>query len=376
MNRDLTLIAIALFTWGIGEGSYLYFQPIYLEKLGASPVAIGAVLGAVGFAMAITHIPAGYLADRLGRRKILWAAWISGFAAALVMSLANSLAVFVTGMILYGLTTFVSSPLSSYVTAARGELSVGRALTLISAVYNAGAILGPLIGGFIGNRFGLEKIYPFAAMIYFISILLVLNLRPQPVIPVDTRSRQGPMLNRGFISFLAIIFLVLFAMYFPQPLTPNFLQNERGLSLSAIGQIGAAGSLGNVLLNLILGKMSALRGFLLSQICVALFALILWRGAGLPLYMIGYLLLGGYRVARSMATALVQDLVDVAQMGLAYGITETVMMSSVFLVSPLVGYLYDVNPESIYPIAIIIIGVVLLISMRFLPRILSSAQRR
>ena len=122
--------------------------------------------------------------------------------------------------------------------------------------------------------------------------------------------------------------------------------------------------------------MSALRGFLLSQICVALFALILWRGAGLPLYMIGYLLLGGYRVARSMATALVQDLVDVAQMGLAYGITETVMMSSVFLVSPLVGYLYDVNPESIYPIAIIIIGVVLLISMRFLPRILSSAQRR
>ncbi len=184
------------------------------------------------------------------------------------------------------------------------------------------------------------------------------------------------MLNRGFISFLAIIFLVLFAMYFPQPLTPNFLQNERGLSLSAIGQIGAAGSLGNVLLNLILGKMNALHGFLLSQICVALFALILWQGTGLPLFMTGYLLLGGYRVARSMTTALVQDLVDVAQMGLAYGITETVMMSSVFLVSPLVGYLYDINPESIYPTAIIILGAVLIISMRFLPRILASAQRR
>jgi MFS family permease len=373
MNRDLTLIAIALFTWGIGEGSYLYFQPIYLEKLGASPIVIGTVLGGVGLAMTITHIPAGYLADRLGRRKILWAAWILGFVAAIVMTLANSLPVFVTGMILYGLTTFVSSPLSSYVTAARGKLSVGRALTLVSAVYNAGAILGPLIGGFIGNRFGLEKIYPFAAMIYFISILMVLNLRPQPVISVDTQSRQTPMLNRGFISILAVIFLVFFAIYFPQPLTPNFLQNERGLSLSAIGQVGAVGSLGNVLLNLVLGKMSAFHGFLLSQVCVAFFALFLWKGSGIPIFMVGYFLLGGYRVALSMATALVQDLVDAAQMGLAYGITETVMMSSVFLVSPLVGYLYDINPASIYPIAIIIISVVLLVSWQFLPCIMTKA---
>jgi len=372
MNRDLILIAIALFTWGIGEGSFLYFQPIYLEKLGASPVTIGAVLGAVGFAMAITHIPAGYLADRLGRRKLLLAAWIAGVAATLVMALAKSLPIFITGMILYGLTIFVSSPLSSYVTAARGELSVGRALTLISAALNAGAILGPLIGGFIGNRFGLAKIYPFAASVFFVSTLVMINLRPQPVEPMAMGSKPLSIFNRSFIPFLAILFFTFFAIYFPQPLTPNFLQNERGLSLSAIGQIGAAGSLGNVVLNLILGKMRAFHGFLLSQFCVALFAFILWRGAGLPFFLVGYFLLGGYQVARSMAKALVRELVDVTQMGLAYGVTETVMMSSVFLVSPLTGYLYDFNPESIYPIAIIIIGVVLLINMRFLPRIMEK----
>ena len=378
MNRDFILIAIALFTWGIGEGSYLYFQPIYLEKLGASPITIGAVLGGVGLAMAITHIPAGYLADRLGRRKLLWAAWISGLISALVMTIANSLPLFITGMILYGVTAFVSSPLSSYVTAARGKLTVGRALTLISAVYNAGAILGPLIGGYIGNHFGLEKIYPFAAGVFFISTIMVFNLRAQPIAPNSKQSHKGSILNRAYISYLAIIFIVIFALYFPQPLSSNFLQNERGLSLSAIGQVGAAGSLGNVILSLVLGKMNVFHGFLLSQVSIGLFALILWQAIGFPMFMLGYLLLGGYRVARSLITAQVQDLVDIANMGLAYGITETVMMSSVFLVSPLVGYLYDFNPDIIYPITIIIVGLSIIISLRYLPRITTQAkaQRR
>jgi DHA1 family multidrug resistance protein-like MFS transporter len=369
MNRDLILLAIALFTWGIGEGSFLYFQPIYLENLGASPIAIGTILGGVGIAMAIVHIPAGHLADRWGRRILLWVAWISGFLSALVMTVANSLPLFVTGMILYGLTAFVMSPLNSYITAARGELSVGRAITTISATYNAGAVLGPIIGGYIGNHFGLSKVYPFATGVFFISTLVVLNLRPQAITPRKTLSSQGSLINREFISYLVIIFLVIFALYLAQPLTPNFLQNQRRLSLSAIGQVGAAGSLGNVVLSLVFGRLNSFHGFLLSQISVSIFALILWQGSGLPLFMIGYFLLGGYRVAKSLAIALVRDLVDIASMGLAYGITETVSMSSVFLVSPLAGYLYDINPLIIYPITIIMIGLSLIISLYCLPRI-------
>jgi len=69
MSRDLILIAISMFTWGVGEGMFLYFQPIYLQQLGADPVRIGAILGGFGLMMTISHMPAGYLADRLGRRR-------------------------------------------------------------------------------------------------------------------------------------------------------------------------------------------------------------------------------------------------------------------------------------------------------------------
>lgn len=143
MSRDLILFAITLFTWGIGESMFFIFQPLYLEQLGASPLEIGTILGAMGIAMATAHIPAGYLADRFGRRPLIWTAWLFGLTAAWLMALARSLPGFIAGMLLYSLTAFVSSPMNSYITAARGRLSIGRVLTLISASYNGGRSSDP-----------------------------------------------------------------------------------------------------------------------------------------------------------------------------------------------------------------------------------------
>jgi MFS family permease len=57
-------------------------------------------------------------------------------------------------------TGFVSSPLFSYVTAARGGLTAGRAMTLTSAMYNLGAVIGPISGGWIGEQFSLADHFP------------------------------------------------------------------------------------------------------------------------------------------------------------------------------------------------------------------------
>ncbi len=65
MSRDLILLGFSLMTWGIGEGMFFIFQPLYLQQLGASPVTIGVIFGAAGIAMTVAHIPAGHLADRI-----------------------------------------------------------------------------------------------------------------------------------------------------------------------------------------------------------------------------------------------------------------------------------------------------------------------
>ena len=91
MKRDLLLIAVAMFAWGLGEGLFIYFQPLYLQELGANPIMIGTILGGFGLAMTVSHIPAGYLADRIGRKPLMVAAFITGSVATWTMALANGL---------------------------------------------------------------------------------------------------------------------------------------------------------------------------------------------------------------------------------------------------------------------------------------------
>lgn len=369
MKRDLFLIGIALMTWGIGEGMFFFFQPLYLEEFGASPVVIGSILSGLGVAMTIMHIPAGYLADKLGRRPLLWLAWGTGMLATWVMALAETLPMFVAGLLFYGLTSFVMSPLNSYITAARGQLSVSRAITMISAMYNLGAIIGPLIGGYVGNSLGLRQIYMISACIFVVSTVMILFLRAQPVdVPNPTTYQFGFQTNRTYFIYLGIIFIAMFATYLPQPLSPNFLQNERGLQLNQIGQLGSIASLGVVILSLVIGNFEARLGFIVAQLAVGFFTLLIWRGSNFGVFALAYFFAGGYRVARSLATAQTRFLVDQARMGLAYGITETVSSSAIILSPLLAGYLYEINPILMYLTSIVLIILSILFSARFTPR--------
>ncbi len=97
MSPSLFLLFGALFTWGIGEGMFLYFQPIYLQQLGANTWTISGLFSAFGAAMMLAPIPAGYLSDRIGRKPLLMSAWGLGLAAAWTMALARTLSVFVAG---------------------------------------------------------------------------------------------------------------------------------------------------------------------------------------------------------------------------------------------------------------------------------------
>ena len=369
MNIDLILLSVSLLTWGIGEGMFIYFQPIYLQQLGANTMTIAGVFGLFGLAMMVAHIPAGHLADRIGRKPLLVTAWAAGILAALVMGLARTLPVFVIGMLLYGFTAFVTSPLNSYITAARGKMSPVRAMTLLSAAYNLGAVIGPISGGWIGERLGPSSVYLISAGIFIVSTVILIFLRSQPREVHDPGAPPESLWkNTRFISFLGLIFLAMFVMYLPQPLTPRFLQNERGLSLESIGLLGSIGNLGNTLLALVLGQIAARIGFLLAQVSVAAFSLLLWKGTGLGWYALGYFLLGGFRSARSLIYAQVRPLIHPAQMGLAYGVAETASALAVMLAPLLAGVLYTQGPGNVYWVSAGMIGVMVVVSGIFAPR--------
>lgn len=373
MNRNLLFIAVALLTWGFGEGLFYNFQPIYLKSLGSDEQQIGFILGAFGAAMAITHIPAGRMADRIGRRPLLFAAWIMGLVATVIMASAVALPMFVVGMLLYGLTAFVASPLSSYVTAARGKWSVTTALALTTATFNTGMVLGPVTAGWIGDTFGLRTIYFVAVGFFIVSTICILFIQKQPIDRHDPEvPPPGLLSNFRLMSYIGVVAFAVFAMYLAQPLTPNFLEDVRGLSLGNVGIIFTFGALGNALLALTLSRAKPYAGFLVAQVMVAAFALIIWRASSLPLLALGYFLLGGFRAARPLALAQARELVHDSQMGLTYGVMETVNAVIFILTPPLAGFIYKIDPMTIYPLVLGLMAVSVLISL-ILPRRLLHA---
>jgi MFS family permease len=370
LNRNLLFVAIALMLWGFGEGMFINFVPIYLDlQFFLSKYEIGLILGAFGFSMAITHIPAGRLSDRFGRRPLLIGAWLLGLASTLVMGIATALPLFLTGLFAYGLTAFVASPLSSYVTAARGKWSVGTVLSFTTATYGMGMALGPVTGGWVGDHYGMRMSFYVAAAVFVFSNMFMIFIERQPI---DHHDPDSPPLslrnNQRFITLVGVLTFSMFAMYFAQPLTPNFLEGVRGLSLSETGLVFTAGALGNSLMALALSRANPRRGFLFAQALVILFAVFIWKGMALPVFALGYFLLGGFRAARPMAMAQARELIHESQMGISYGIMETVN-SIIFIVTPpIAGLLFEYDPMIIYPLAIGLIFAAIVVSSIFLPR--------
>jgi MFS family permease len=366
----MVFIALSLLTWGFGEGLFFNFQPIYLKELGSNEQQIGLILGAFGAAMAITHIPAGRLADRLGRKPLLITAWIFGLVSTILMALARDLPLFIAGMIGYGLTAFVSSPLGSYVTAARGALPVRTALALTTATFNMGMVLGPWVGGIIGTLYDLRTVYFVAAGVFVVSLACILFIQKQPI---DNHDPDAPPIdltqNSRLLSFFGILGFSIFAMYLAQPLTANFIHDVRGLLIDKIGIVFAIGALGNAVLAVCLSFINPRFGFILAQVFVGGFALLIWQTAGLPWILLGYFLLGGFRAARPIAMAQARELVHPSQMGLTYGIMETIYAVIAIVTPPLAGFLYKLDPASSYPISLALIAVSVISSFIFLSRL-------
>lgn len=372
LSRDNRLLALSMLLWGMGEGLFIYIQPLYLKQLGARPADIGGVLALNQFLLGVTFIPAGWLADRFGHRRIIVAGWAVGLVATCILAFARDLHTFVVGLMLYAVSGFVIPVISSYATAARGRAPVEQSLATVYAAFALGSVPSPTIGGWIGERWGLPTVYQAALAFMLASTLTVLFLRNQRIAaPVQERAlyRRALWQEREFVILGLLTFIVLVAMWLPLPLAPNFLQDVRGLDVSLIGILGTIASAGGIVLQMRLGRsVRPRRTLAVAQGLMLVAVLLLWQSAWLPLIGLAYFLRAGVSVARLGLNSITVRVVQHDQLGLAYGAIETIASLAFVAASYGAGALYTVRPEMPFIVALAALPLMIVLTAWLAPR--------
>ncbi len=287
-DRNLRLLFAALFFWTFGVALYEALVPIYARQLGASAVQLGTLYTARHIALAAGYLIGIQVADRLSRRTVMVASWLLGAPVPLMLALAPTYLWLLPGLLLYEVTFFGLPVVHAYISQRVPASQLASTFGALGTTTSLSFLVGPTMGGFTADRWGIPAALWLAAGFFVVSTLLILAMR---------HDGERPRVHGAFQPFpwteirpLAPILLIHAGMQFvgliTTPFATPFLREVRGLSLSEIGFISSMQAVGGVTLTVLAGKLGDRVG-----IPIALAGAIIVYAAGISLIVFGPLAL-------------------------------------------------------------------------------------
>ena len=185
MNRPLVVIYAAIGLDAIGIGMIFAILPRLLEEVThtqhiAPYIGIMAALYTV---MQFIFAPVlGALSDNLGRRPVLLISLAGAAINYVVMAFAPQIWMLMLGRAIAGLTSANVSVATAYITDISPEDKRARRFGLSNAMFGVGFIIGPVLGGLLGDTW-LRLPFVAAAVLNACNLLLALFILPESRTP-------------------------------------------------------------------------------------------------------------------------------------------------------------------------------------------------
>ena len=209
----------------IGIGIIIPVIPKLLQELNHSDISEAAKLGGwLAFAYAFTQFLfapfMGSLSDRFGRRPVLLTSLMAFAVDYLVLALAPTVAWLFVGRIIAGVTGASISTAMAYISDVSTPENKAKNFGLVGAAFGIGFIIGPVIGGLLG-QYGSRVPFYAAAVLCFVNFIYGYFVLPESLKPEKRRAFEWKAANPiGALArlkkFPNIIVLVaaMFFMYF------------------------------------------------------------------------------------------------------------------------------------------------------------------
>lgn len=177
------------FMLSIGTGLLVPIVPLFAKDLGASAGLAAFAIGARELGTVLFDLPVGTLVARFGRRQTMIAGTVAILVLSLLTGLTTALWQFVAlRFLIGGAMALWSISRHTYIADTVPIQHRGRALSLFGGMGRLGTFIGPIIGGFVGEHFGLGV--PFFIQSGFALITLSLIVLLMKDAPEQARVRS------------------------------------------------------------------------------------------------------------------------------------------------------------------------------------------
>jgi len=333
---------------------------LILQLTDNSGIYLGLVT-AIQFApVLLFSLQGGALADRVNKRKLLISTNLIGALSSLGLGLlvvAGSVQIW--HVFFFALTLGISSAIDapirqSFTSEIVGHSDIANAVSLNSANFNAGRLVGPALSGFLIARFDTGPSFLINAFTYLFVILALLRMRESDFFIQEKKVTQGTV-REGLDYALARpdLYVVMMVVFFVATFGLNMqifnalmATKEFGKGPASYGLLGtyvAIGSLTGALISARLERyrrtIFVIKGGVVFSLAITLLSIAptyTWYSLWLPLC--------GFSALIMLITAnsLIQVNSDPAIRGRVSGIYLLIFMGGTPFGSPLIGWLVEV----------------------------------
>ena len=268
---------IMLLSWLIldfaSELPSTYF-PKYVEALGGTAAIIGLIGASERIARALVQIPGGYLADKYGRKRLIFTMTFLAGLARVFYIIAPSWEWILFGAVMVGFAGLYQPALNAIIADSVPKEKRGMGFSIIQLIVSASTTPAPLIAAFLYTKMGLVPSVRFSYIVVVIGFLAASALRTrlretvEDPAKIDLSEMLGSyprslkesinvwkVVPRGaFVLFLVfIVTSFTFGMF--QPVFTLYVLDDLGIDYVSFSYIMTALSVSMIILALPSGKI-------------------------------------------------------------------------------------------------------------------------
>ena len=194
IKKVFPILAVSIFSAMLGVGLIVPLLPLYAQDLGATGIQLGILFAGYGISNSVLTPIMGRFSDRRGRKLFL----CIGLAGYAISSLGYVWAANVLQLTLVRVTQGVAGAMIIPVAMAYiGDLSPkgeeGKWMGYANAAFFSGFGIGPLLGGALAERFGMNASFYSMGGLCLLAFLVAVLFLPE--------SRQRKTGEKGRLSF-------------------------------------------------------------------------------------------------------------------------------------------------------------------------------